>query len=95
MTTPSNERLDRRKSYREDVLRCFQRHPIFHFMVAFCLAFTAWSIVDALWPTDYPYPLSFRGHDAKAAIFAALFAALGVLIQRRRWKRRSTSSVND
>jgi len=80
--------MDRWAPNREDVNNCLRRHPVFQFWFTFCLGFTAWSLLDLVFPS---VSISYRSHDISAVVMAGFLASLILFLQRRRTKRQSES----
>jgi membrane associated rhomboid family serine protease len=86
--TPPPMKMDRWSTDREEIVRFLRCHPIFRFVVTFCLCFTVWSLLDLLFP---PISMSYRSHDIGALFVAAVLASFFSFLERRRVKRQSKS----
>ena len=81
--------VDRWAADRQDVRRYLGAHPIFRFIVAFCLGFTGWGVASLILGSTMR---SFRGEVVHGLVFAAFLTSLFFVIQRRQQKREANAS---
>src|SRR5260370_42431725 len=95
MTEPSSRKAREQSPLREAIRRCFEPHPIVHFVYAFCLFFTSWSLFFWLFERLSSSPgRHFFANVGRNAVVSIVVTICTFVAERWRWSKDRSSSSN-